>query len=76
MCCAAVLVRESILLILVAKIVLQYIPPINRHWPACLGGLFRADFVAKVGEEQLASKNAQQSNRNEWIFESTLRIGA
>jgi hypothetical protein len=35
-----------------------------------------ADFVAKVGEEQLASKNAQQLNRNELIFESTLRIGA
>jgi hypothetical protein len=35
-----------------------------------------ADIVAKVGEEQLAGKNAQQSNRNEWIFESTLRIGA
>jgi hypothetical protein len=35
-----------------------------------------ADIVAKVGEEQLASKNAQQSNRNELIFESTLPIGA
>jgi hypothetical protein len=35
-----------------------------------------ADIVAKVGKGQLGSKNAQQSNRNEWIFESALRIGA
>jgi hypothetical protein len=35
-----------------------------------------ADFVAKVGEEQLASKNAQQSNLDEWIFDSTLRADA
>jgi hypothetical protein len=35
-----------------------------------------ADTVAKVGEEHLASKNAQQSNPNELIFESTLRIDA
>jgi hypothetical protein len=35
-----------------------------------------ADIVAKVGEEQLASKIAQQPNRGKWIFESTLRIGA
>jgi hypothetical protein len=41
-----------------------------------VGGLFSADFVAKVGEERLGAKNAQQSNRDEWIFESTLRIGA
>jgi hypothetical protein len=41
-----------------------------------LAGLFRADIVAKVGEEQLGSKNAQQSNRDEWIFESALRTGA
>jgi hypothetical protein len=34
-----------------------------------------ADIVAKVGKGQLGSKNAQQSNRNEWIFESALRIG-
>jgi hypothetical protein len=34
------------------------------------------DFVAKVGKEQLTSNNAQQSNLDEWIFESTLRIGA
>jgi hypothetical protein len=34
-----------------------------------------ADIVAKVGKEKLGSKNAQQSNRNEWIFESALRIG-
>jgi hypothetical protein len=34
-----------------------------------------ADIVAKVGEEQLASKNAQQPNRNELIFESTLPTG-
>ena len=33
-----------------------------------------AKFVAKVGEEQLESKNAQHSNRDEWIFKSTLRI--
>jgi hypothetical protein len=35
-----------------------------------------ADTVAKVGEEHLAGKNAQQSNPNELIFESTLRIDA
>jgi hypothetical protein len=35
-----------------------------------------ADTVAKVCEEHLASKNAQQSNPNELIFESTLRIDA
>jgi hypothetical protein len=35
-----------------------------------------ADFVAKVGEEQLVSKNAQQSNRDERIFESILRTDA
>jgi hypothetical protein len=28
-----------------------------------------ADFVAKVEAEQLASKNAQQSNLEKWIFE-------
>jgi hypothetical protein len=39
-------------------------------------GLLSADFVAKVGAEQLASKNAQQSNLNEWIFESILRTDA
>src|SRR5271166_4820852 len=27
-----------------------------------------ADFVAKVGKEQLGSKNAQQSNLGEWIL--------
>jgi hypothetical protein len=41
-----------------------------------LGCRLLADFVAKVGEEQRASKNAQQSNRGEWIFESRLRIAA
>jgi len=40
-----------------------------------VGCLHLADFVAKVGEEQLAGKNAQQSNREERIFESTLRTG-
>ena len=37
---------------------------------------FGADSVAKLGEEQLVSNNVQQSNRDEQIFESTLRIGA
>jgi hypothetical protein len=31
--------------------------------------LLSADFVAKVEAEQLASKNAQQSNLEKWIFE-------
>jgi len=35
-----------------------------------------ADFVAKVGQEQLASKNTQHSNRDEWNLESILRIDA
>src|SRR5213594_2052582 len=32
------------------------------------------DFVAKVGEDQLASNFRQYSNRDEQLFESTLRI--
>jgi hypothetical protein len=32
------------------------------------------DAVEKVAAEKLWSKNTQQSNRGEWIFESTLRI--
>jgi hypothetical protein len=35
-----------------------------------------ADFVAKVGREWLLSKNGQQLNPGERIFESTLRTGA
>jgi hypothetical protein len=35
-----------------------------------------ADIVAKVGEERLSSKNAQQSNWGERILESKLRVGA
>jgi hypothetical protein len=35
-----------------------------------------ADIVAKVGEGQLATKIAQQSNRDHWVLESTLRCGA
>jgi hypothetical protein len=30
--------------------------------------LLVADFVAKVGAEQLAGENAQQSNREKWDF--------
>ena len=40
------------------------------------GCLTLADFVAKVGQEQLANKNTQRSNRDEWILESILRINA
>jgi len=45
--------------------------------PSCpsSGCPLMADIVVKVGEEQLAGKNAQQSNREERIFESTLRTG-
>jgi hypothetical protein len=42
---------------------------------SALGPLW-ANIVAKVGEEQANSKNAQQSNRVQWIFGSTLRTGA
>jgi hypothetical protein len=35
-----------------------------------------ADFVAKVTEEGLWNKNAQQSNPGDRILESVLRIGA
>jgi hypothetical protein len=35
-----------------------------------------ADIVAKVTEERLWNKNAQQSNPGDRILESTLRIGA
>jgi hypothetical protein len=35
-----------------------------------------ADIVAKVATERSESKNAQQTNPDEWIFESTLRIRA
>jgi hypothetical protein len=40
------------------------------------GSIPELPHVAKVGEEHLASKNAQQSNPNELIFESTLHIDA
>jgi hypothetical protein len=35
-----------------------------------------ADFVAKVTTVKLWNRNTQQSNRGEWILESTLRIRA
>jgi hypothetical protein len=49
---------------------------VSRPFGGGADGLLSADIVAKVGEEELVSKNAQQSNRGEWIFASTLRIGA
>jgi len=38
--------------------------------------LLLADTVEKVTAEKLWNKNTQQSNRGEWIFESTLRVNA
>jgi len=48
--------------------------PESRHLSRSPALRLGADIVAKVGEEQVASKNVQQSNRGEWISESTLRI--
>jgi hypothetical protein len=38
-------------------------------------GPLGADFIAKIGEEKLATKDAQQSGRDKWTFESIFRIG-
>jgi len=38
--------------------------------------LLLADIVAKVTAGNLKNRNAQQSNRDEWIFESALRMRA
>jgi hypothetical protein len=69
-CCAPVLVLESILLDLVAKIVLQHNPRESGHWSAPLACPLSADCVAKVSEQMLWNWNLKQSNRGACAFES------
>jgi hypothetical protein len=52
------------------KIVLQHNPTNNRHSSDGSARPFRADFVAKVGDEQLSNKKGHQLNPGKRNFES------
>jgi hypothetical protein len=52
------------------------LPPISGATADIAAPPLSADIVAKVTAGNLENRNAQQSNRDEWIFESALRMRA